>query len=479
MTDRIDRLSVTRRLVASLRRHLPLALFALSICALTFAWGLATERYRIFPYEPVRIAYQNVFLAKAILRDSPPDYRTATSDRRRLIDEADADQFPYWPVVASGGLAQFPEICGSDGCLAVVYAADGGVASVWPYRPDALSRAMEKAIDDRGDEYPYERRPWFRFRRDIVVDSFSVYPDGDLLVTLSYINDVAFPYGAGVTRIDRDGYPVWFRADYSHHHPSPVLDDGSALVPAMRLGDGDLIYEVGGRPATVSCPTDRPMLDTVNLIGPDGTLLRSWDLVAAFIDSPYAGHLQQADDPCYPLHLNFAMRLPGQPGEEGDRLLVSLRGVSAYALLDWDAGRLLEVRRGSFYRQHGVAPAGDGKRLLLLDNEWARKSGAGPGASRVLSIDLDTGRQRTLYPRPDTPDEWRPWSPTRGSIALSSDSSRALVTFPDAGYGVEIDVADGRLRRAFRGAHGDPKRPVDEAVPLYLLRRLTYLPAPD
>ena len=476
MTDRIDRLSVTRRLVASLRRHLPLALFALSICALTFAWGLATERYRIFPYEPVRIAYQNVFLAKAILRDSPPDYRTATSDRRRLIDEADADQFPYWPVVASGGLAQFPEICGSDGCLAVVYAADGGVASVWPYRPDALSRAMEKAIDDRGDEYPYERRPWFRFRRDIVVDSFSVYPDGDLLVTLSYINDVAFPYGAGVTRIDRDGYPVWFRADYSHHHPSPVLDDGSALVPAMRLGDGDLIYEVGGRPATVSCPTDRPMLDTVNLIGPDGSLLRSWDLVDAFAASPYSSHMQHTDNPCDPFHLNYATRIAGQNGA-GDRLLVSLRGFDAFAALDWDSGRLLRVWRGSFYQQHGVTPTGDG-RVLLLDNQWTLPSRP-DGASRVLSVDLTTGEQTTLYPRADTPDEWRPWSPFLGSIVLSDDGERALVTFPNDGYGVEINAADGRLHRVFRGANGDPRHPDSILTPLYVFRRLVYLPTPD
>ena len=441
-----------------LRRRLPGALFILSICALAFAWGLAAERWRIFPYDQARIAYQNARLMAGALSGRHSDYLTATADRRRLIAMAGAGQAPDRPVVVSGGPRQFQEICPPDGCLAVAYAADGGVAAVWPYRPDALEQAMEDAIAAATGEYPYERRPWFRFRRDIVVDSFSVYPDGDLLVALAYENGAAFPYGAGVVRVDRDGWPVWFRADYSHHHPSPVMDDGSVLVPSMRLGAGDLRYEVAaGRPATVDCPTDRPMLDAVNLIGPDGTLLRSWDLVEAFIDSPYAGHMQQADDPCYPLHLNFAMRLPGEPGES-DRLLVSLRGVSAYALLDWDTGRLLEARRGSFYRQHGVAPAGDGKRLLLLDNEWARESGAGPGASRVLSIDLNTGLPTTLYPRPDTPAAWRPWSPTRGSIVLSPDGARALVTFPDAGYGVEIDAADGRLHRVFRGVHGEAGR---------------------
>ena len=462
-------------IAAGLRRRLPGALFILSLCALAFAWGLAAERWRIFPYDQARLAYQNARLMAVALSGRHPDYLTATADRRRLIVVSGGDQAPHRPVVVSGGPGQFPEICPPDGCLAVAYAADGGVALAWPYRPDALEQAMEDAIAATPGEYPYERRPWFRFRRDIVVDSFSVYPNGDLLVALAYENGAAFPYGAGVVRVDRDGWPVWFRADYSHHHPSPVMDDGSVLVPSMRLGAGDLRYEVAGRPATVDCSTGRPMLDAVNLIGPDGTLLRSWGLVAAFIDSPYAGHLQQADDPCYPLHLNFAMRLPGGPGA-GDRLLVSLRGVSAYALLDWDTGRLLEARRGSFYRQHGVTPTGDGKRLLLLDNEWARESGAGPGASRVLSIDLNTGLPTTLYPRPDTPVAWRPWSPTRGSIVLSPDGARALVTFPDAGYGVEIDAADGRLHRVFRGAHGEPGAPSDAPVSLYLLRRLTYLP---
>ena len=52
----------------------------------------------------------------------------------------------------------------------------------------------------------------------------------------------AHPFGGGVARVDRDGHPVWYRRDYSHHWPQ-LLEDGTALVPGTGIGDESITFE--------------------------------------------------------------------------------------------------------------------------------------------------------------------------------------------------------------------------------------------
>lgn len=62
--------------------------------------------------------------------------------------------------------------------------------------------------------------------------SMSQYANGDLLVIFQ--SKYSFPYALGVARIDREGRPIWYRRDYSHHEANFAEDD-VALVPSMRI----------------------------------------------------------------------------------------------------------------------------------------------------------------------------------------------------------------------------------------------------
>ena len=127
--------------------------------------------------------------------------------------------------------------CPDGGCLAVEYTATGEVAHAYPFRVNEIEQAADAA---RSDEFPYEVSPASSFVRDVDVVSISRYAKGDLLVV--FHQETAFPFGAGVARIDRDGHPVWFRRDYSHHSPQ-IEDDGVALVPGALVGSEPISFE--------------------------------------------------------------------------------------------------------------------------------------------------------------------------------------------------------------------------------------------
>lgn len=112
------------------------------------------------------------------------------------------------------------------------------------------------------------------------------------------------------------------------------------------------------------------------------------------MQSRHAGWLVGAPG-CDPTHLNFAHVL----GEDaaaciapGD-LVASLRNLSAFAIFDKHDQRLKRFVRDSFYRQHGVRHLQKAK-FVLFDNFGAD---AAHGPARLLTVDLATGRETTVF----------------------------------------------------------------------------------
>ena len=75
--------------------------------------------------------------------------------------------------------------------------------------------------------------------------------------------------------------------------------------------------------------------------------------------SPYSGVLRQSTNGCDPLHLNFidVVRddLPaGIEGIEPGDIVVSLRNISAFGIIDAGSGDLKRLVRGTFIQQHSV-----------------------------------------------------------------------------------------------------------------------------
>ena len=338
--------------------NLPLVLFVLAITLASFGYGGLVGKYRLFPYSIIADGYKTgrqLLVGTAETTDRGKfegftDVPLGNLSRSRI--EFVAGDALHDSVLWYGGRFQFLELCPDTGCLAVEYTATGEVAHAWPFRRYELEAA---AVAD--EEYPYELGIDHSFVRDSHPIGIERYANGDLLVTFQ-MGGTAHPFGGGVARVDRDGYPVWYRRDYSHHWPQ-LLDDGTALVPGTRIGDESVAFERhDGEMTTIRCATDEPYRDTVNVVDGDGQLLESIDLVDALVSSDFASALLHTSRACDPLHLNFIHQLGddagGAHGIAAGDLVVSLRSLSAFAILDGESGRLKRLVRGSFLQQHSV-----------------------------------------------------------------------------------------------------------------------------
>ena len=423
----------------------------------TFAGGLYVAHYRVFPYAILSSAGKTfASLLEVHLHD--PYW-----DRWEFVDvppdQAAARRFEFMgsgrltdPILVPGGRGRFREYCpGHAGCLAVEYAGRGEVRHAWPYRPDELEERLGK--DEFTADFPYEHAPGFSFLDHAWIMGVSKYPNGDLLAVFHFSH--THPYGGGVARIDRSGKPVWYRPDYSHHRPH--LTDGEvALVPGRRRGrpiDTGLAGRRGPR-IVMSCPQWHD--DLVNVIDAGGGELRKEvSIFDALIESPYASLLFHAD-PCNPTHVN-SVHLLGEDAagaglEPGD-LVVSMRNLSAFALLDRSTHRLKRMVRGGFMGQHSVLHF-EGSRFLMLDNLGGRNADGARTVSRLLMVDAANGEETTVFPNRRTPGHLRELYTGRGGgLAVSPDRSRAMVTFSERGKAMEVRVADGAVLVVFDFLH--------------------------
>ena len=440
---------------------LPLVLFIAAIVLTIFSYGVVVGRYRVFPFW---IISDGIKVGKVLLDVILEDDRIVNmkytgvylkfSDMPLANPVLDRIEFVAGnelaaPVLWTGGHEQFREYCPDSGCLAVEYNRRGEVTHAYPLRLDELEKAQGTADDG---EFPYEFSPNFSFVRDIRIFGVSRYSNGDLLVVFQY-SEVAFPYGAGVARIDRDGHVVWFRSDYSHHW-AQILDDDTALVPSMRIGSEPVSFQLKGKTIRIR-DCNRPYRDSVHIIDEDGRLLKHIDLLDVLLASPFASALQHALNSCAPLHLNFIHVLGDDAGgawgiEPGD-LVVSLRNISAFAILDRESGRVKRLVRGSFLLQHSVQHL-EGSLFLMFDNQGYDEVG---GPSRLLAVDLVDGRQTTIFPNRSTPESLRDlfFSDKLGHIDISADRRRVLIAFSEEGVGVEVRLADGEIMSIFRSLH--------------------------
>ena len=449
------------------RHRLPQLLLVLALMLAAFAYGGLGVHYQLFPFSVIADGIKTLrtmhvvhtrkdnglFLRFVKAKVVPPE-RTA-SNRFEFV----AGDSLSGPVLWLGGRHQFLEYCPDWGCLAVEYTATGQVAHAYPFRNDELEQAANAA---QSDEFPYELSPTASFARDIGVEAISRYANGDLLVI--FYQDAAFPYGAGVARIDRAGHPVWFRRDYSHHWPH-IEEDSVALVPDLLVGSERIAFEGGPRRGTITlkCRSGRPYLDAIRMIDGNGRILKRIGLIDALRNSPFVHLLQSTLGPdpdgrreafCDPLHLNFVRRLRDDAGgtwgiAPGD-LVASLRNLSAFAILDGASGRVKRLVRGSFIYQHSVQHL-TGSTFLMFDN-YGGDGVHGPSRRRL--IDLADGRETTLFPNDQTPEPLRNlFSRHQGAIDISPDRCRAMILFTLEGVAVEVRLADGAVLNTFHSLH--------------------------
>ena len=359
MTDELSRVrpELRRPLVALLHRAPPF-LFVVALVLAAFAGGMYVKKEKVFPHEYFKAAYKtglSLFEMHFPKRFSP--HRSASTDVPPRQDgsaplRVHRRRCPRRPDPRSGRYRGFLRVLSRRHGLSrgrVRRTRGSGPRLAVP--PDEIANAPVIA------DFPYEVVPGFRFSRHVLPFSISRYANGDLLVVFYYMH--TFPDGGGVARIDRDGRVVWYRRDYSHHVPHLADDGDVALVPSLRIGEGPVRIRqpTGKAHRTWDLDCRRPRLDFVHVVDGEGRLLEEISVFDALVESRH-GLLLQNPLPCDPTHLNFVHQVRedagGGAGIEAGDLVVSLRNLNAFGILDRDDHRLKRLVRGTFFRQHSV-----------------------------------------------------------------------------------------------------------------------------
>lgn len=461
-------------------KFIPFAALILSVVVVAFLAGAITTHFKVFPYHHLRNAHVATTALIDVLSTPKRIYFIETTEipaneaadaRWTIVDKS----APRLPVIAYGGRDQYLELCPDHGCLAVAFDGDGNVSEAWPYRPNKIF-----AIDITEGAYPHES-VFFEPRRQVHPISVRRYSNGDVLASFQAVNGV-FPFAVGVARIGPDGLPRWTRFDYSHHWSTMGADE-VAYIPALKVGDQSIRFSHGSPPSprqhVLACDSDRPQLDVVQIIDGAGRLLDEIELVPIFLRPNWAGLLPETTDNCDPLHLNYVDKVGEDAGEglaPGD-LVLSLRNLSRFAILDPVSRTIKRVVAGGFVQQHSVHHL-SGTRFLIFDNRGGDRWGP---ASRIVELDLATGVERRIFPNASTPAEFATlFSDTAGHLELSPDRSRVMASFTYVGRAFEVDIETGRLLSIYDNVHdnssleGVPAETRDRAA-RFALRGVGYL----
>ena len=447
--------STFQKLLIALLHRAPLLLFVITLMLAAFLSGVYVTIKRGGPYELLRDAYRTgkTLLAFYETKDKPKllNYVITSVDispdslAARRFEFIGADELAD-PILVMGGPDYFAEYCpNAVGCLAVEYDGRGEVRHAYPYHPDKLETAP--LVSD----FPHEQ-----LGASFVPTGISTYSNGDLLAVFHFHH--SFPFAGGMARINHNGQVIWFRRDYGHH--APYMTDGDvALVPSLRVGEGPIEIKLKNNRTfayTAAFPFRRARkfyTDFVHVIDGNGQLLNAISVLDAILESPFVPSLRFAsiDDPT---HLNFVHQLRedagGAAGIAPGDLVVSLRDLDAFGILDGTSHQLKRLVRGSFFRQHSVMHL-EGAKFLMFDN-WGGDGVHGP--SRLLMVDLANGEETTIFPNDTTPEHLRDmFSEYGGLISISPDRRRVIVTYYAEGIAVEVRLADGAVLAVFTNLH--------------------------
>jgi hypothetical protein len=438
---------------ADLGRRLSLGLLFFAVLFAGAAAGFTVREFRLPPYQYVlNAARTGKVVYERFLKVSIPHFESftdlpiekiASSRVRPGTGEVGAQSY-----LMTGGPDQFREYCPLDGCLAVVLDRNNTARHVYPYRPAEFrsKRTVDLHHEQLVDESP----------ADIEVMGLWPLAGGDLIVTFHLPH--SFPVGGGTARVDPGGHVVWYRRDYGHHWPMAGAN-GEILVPTATVSNTPVDHPYGTRRRlTVGC-LEGYTRDSVQILDQQGNASAEISVFDALMDSPFRFYLLDATEdtgrrnPCDPIHLNYVHTVDAEIAARfsdvaPDDLLVSLRSLSAVAIIDRRSHKMTHFFAGTFLHQHSAQPFG--AKILLFDDNGA-SWGAGP--SRVLLYDPVTRTEQVVFPGPATPQGIETFTSYAGNINVSADRKTALISVTEPGLTYEINIADGKVLTVIENLH--------------------------
>jgi hypothetical protein len=247
-------------------------------------------------------------------------------------------------------------------------------------------------------------------------------PDGGVLAIFE---------GHGLVRLDPESRPLWSYPGACHHD----LDVDPAGVIHVLTREARVVPRFH--------PRKPVLLDFITRLAPDGRELGRTDLLAAFENSPYASHLDNAAESGDIFHTNTVELLDGRhadrlPAFAAGNYLVSVRELGIVAVVDPEAGAVVWALSGLWLGQHQPTLLDNGN-LLVFDNKGHE------GRSKVVEIDPTT--QEVVWEFADGPGTPL-YSATCGSSQRLTNGN-TLITESDNGRALEV-TPDGAVVWEFR-----------------------------
>lgn len=415
-------------------------LLRFSMISASFAYGVAAGHYEIFPFGVIHDAklamdaWSNVLFAA----DSAEAAEPISNSIVRTYDPSAGDEW----ILISGGDNYLKRTQSDVGCVAWLMDRQGNVRHMWRNHPGLWNDARRvERVPGKSSAYPV---------------GIHLFEDGSLLVNYQSLN--SYPYALGLAKFDHDSNVLWKKELLSHHWFA-VADDGRIFIPALRTVDCP--YVVGESGVKLISEQGQLFEDLILELNADGEVHDKWSMLEALADSGYLGLFQASSgtstvgDTPDPTHLND-IRLVGKslaatnPMLTAGDLLVSFRSINTVGILDPVSRRFKWLSTGTTLRQHSPRFFDGG--VLVLDN-----LGGSPqtGGSRLVHIDLSTGRPTTIFPRASSELPGLFGTGKAGHIDIHPDGRRALVTITRQSKIWEVDLTSGRVLWEYIHAHHD------------------------
>ncbi len=427
-----------------MKPNLPKIFFLLSLGLALVVYGFASHATRIFPFslfEKARLA--SLALIDVFFKDEAPvvdfwdDSGLKAPNATRLSEAAGSET-----LLILGNPEAYHPLCGEVGCLAWIADREGQVLHAWKNTPDLWS--------------PLEHHEAIRHSWSFYPVGAYLYPNGDLLI--SYHGKNVFPFGMGLAKFDKDSRLLWKRNGYSHHWFS-VDAEGKIYVPGKKVVDTPLTLE--DRAERIACKNQQFHFEVLDVLDPDGRLLKKIDLYRAMVESDLTGVFSNNGDDLYtietcdPMHLNDVRVLSKEvarafPSFSPGDFLLSFRSLNALAVLDPKTERFKWIYTGALRSPHSPRFAGHNQ-ILAFDNLGGTQS---RGTSRIVAIDVASKAARIVFPKPEAPLPAQSFfSESAGHIDLAPDGKRLLVSFTHQGLAWEIDSQSGAVLWEYTNTH--------------------------
>lgn len=361
---------IQRITYAELRKRAPVIIFVLSLVFWSFAYGVAVQKFQLFPYKIIRYAEEGAKETRRILTGRLPWYYRPTNRTEKVI--------VHRPNAFSEGLTLVSGITKEGDIEVKVITRDGEALHRW--RIDWFDGFWP-------DPHHIPKKNIPRERPATHIHGIVLLKNGDLVFNLEKL---------GMARVDLCGNVVW-RLPYQTHHSVHVDETGNIWVAGQKLIKDRSPNRPGYRP---------PFWEfTVLKLTPGGETLREISIPDLLIKNELQGLLymsttknrstQVSGDT---LHLNDVEVFPAhlQPGifEKGD-VMISLRNVHAIMVFNADTLNIKYLSIGKVVRQHDPDFV-DGERISIFDNNLVASESQGP-QSRIVVVSARNDQVQVIY----------------------------------------------------------------------------------